>query len=711
MNKTTSLLLKILTVIAVTFIAWTLRSQAVTKLPVDFDEDDYMRAGQEYAHLIRTSDWSGFLETNYRIEHPPLAKILYGIGLLTVPEEPLIADKPTTAPSDTTIPGDLLESARTVGNIEGTLTVLLLSFVNPLGGLLLAFHSFTIKYVSQVMLEGLPALTSLAMVLAYLQFKKTKGKISWLVVSSAFLGLTAASKYIYCLVAIAVLIDWFFYAKEKGERKQFLRHALLWGGLGIAIFLLTDPYLWPNPIERLKETILYHAGYSTGASEVESANFPIWQPLFWLVFTPAYWHEGVFTIAPDPIITILALFGLSRLWKKQRVYVIWLGVAVLFLLAWPTKWPQYILVLTAPLSLAAAETVATVWENVKESLSNFRVRREAKTHFNRREVVQSIPWLVPGILFFITLTLLPIGYQFAMSTTNLSSRNLRDGLQGGVTREFFEGITRQQPDPDSINWNSPEVSYIGSLGYQGGMRYLNQSGITYFGYFWMFLSVGLQAILGIGTALLLWRKKDRVRKIWQTVFIIPWAIPEAIAALLWLNIFAPFNGWLTLAVKKYGEDIPFASLVGWERDPDKIMFVLLISALWYGFPFIMLAASAGLKMLPGEVYDAAAIDGAGAVETFRYITWPLLQPLVLPALLVRSIFAFNQFYLFQMMLPYYYNTAEYMFTLSSLSYYVLYSGSDFAFSATINIIALVLLGVFVILINRRSNASEGVTYA
>jgi len=711
-SKSTSIILKILAVIVITAIAWTLRWQAVQSLPVDFDEDDYMRAAQEFTHLIRTDNWSGFLETNYRTEHPPLQKILYGINLLSEPDMPLIADKPTSAPPDRSIPQELLQKARTVGTVEGTLTVLLISLVNPIGGILLAFHTFTIKYVSQVMLEALPALTSLLMVLAYLQYKKRNRNIGWLLVSSIFLGLTAASKYMYCLIAIAILIDWFLSAKENGELNLFFRNTLLWGLLAFAIFFAADPYLWPDPVNRLKETVFYHAEYSTGASEVDRANFPSWQSLVWLSFTPAYWHDDVFTIAPDAMIFILALFGLSRLWKKERLYVIWLGVAILFLFMWPTKWPQYILVLAAPLSLAAAETIGMGWESVKDGLSNFRHRKEASAYFNRRESVQSIPWLVPGLVFFIALTLLPIGYQIAMSTTNLSGRSLRDGLQGGITREFFGGLTGKIQPPDSdTNWNSSQVIYVGSLGYQGAMGYLNQVGITFFSYFWTILSVLLQAVLGIATGLLLWRSKNRVRKFWQTVFILPWAIPEAIGALLWLNIFAPFNGWLALAVKEYGPDIPFGFLMGWEKDPDSILFVMLISALWYGFPFIMLATSASLKMLPREVYDAAALDGAGPMETFRYVTWPLLQPLVLPALLVRAIFAFNQFYLFQMMIPYYYNNANSMITLSSLSYYVLYRGSDFAFSATINIIALVLLGIFVILINRWSKGTQGVTYA
>ena len=192
-------LAKILLVLLVLILAWTLRARAVDKLSIDYDEDDYTRAGQEYAHLIRTSDWSGFLETNYRPEHPPLAKIVIGISFLSAPEEDLLADRPTTSEPNKYIPHPLVHAGRNINAFLGWLTVALLAIVNPLAGLALATHTFTIKYVSQIMLEALPALTSFSMVLAYLQFKKNR-KTGWLVTSAVLLGLTAASKYLYCII-------------------------------------------------------------------------------------------------------------------------------------------------------------------------------------------------------------------------------------------------------------------------------------------------------------------------------------------------------------------------------------------------------------------------------------------------------------------------------------------------------------------------------
>jgi len=703
-------------VVLVRGVAGATRWKAVTTLNIDYDEDDYLRAGQEFAHLIRTSDWRGFLDTNYRPEHPPLAKILTGLSILSAPEKPLTPDTSTTAEPNKDLPRDLVSPARTLNTIFGTLAVVLLVLVNPLAGFFLAFHTFTIKYVSQIMLEAFPALTSLLMALTYLQWKKKKqpGINGWLVLSALFLGMTAASKYLYCVVGIAVLVDWYIDAKRDESFKVFFRNALIWGFLAIIVFFALDPYLWPDPVGRLKESVFYHAGYASGAAEVQNASFPAWQPFYWLFYSPYWWHEGVFAFPFDLFITIFAVAGLKRLWHKERLYVLWLGIALVFLLLWPTKWPQYVVILTAPLSFAAAEGTKAIAASFADWWRTRKRRREEAFRPSRAETARSLPWLVPGLLFFTALTLLPLLYQLAMSMTVLNGSSLRDGLQGGIWREVVGGITGQikVTDPESsVGVDQSKVYYIGLLGYADIFGFLTGYGVAFFSYFWTILSVALQAVLGVGAGLLLWRSNSRTRRAWQAIFILPWAIPEAIAALLWLNIFAPFSGWLALAVKQYGSSIPFANLMGWERNPNLILFVMLVSALWYGFPFIMLATSAGLKMLPKDVYDAASIDGADAWQTFRYVTWPLLQPLVLPALLVRAIFAFNQFYLFQMLIPYYWQTADNMSTLASISYYVLYQGSEFSFSATINIIALILLSIFVLLLNRWGKAAEGVTYA
>ncbi|HEY5159422.1 MAG TPA: ABC transporter permease subunit [Anaerolineales bacterium] len=699
----------IVAILVVVAIAWILRWHAVTALNVDYDEDDYLRAAQQYAALIRSGDWRGFMETNYRQEHPPLAKIIFGFSILPAPEAPLIPDRPTSANPDQSLPREQLRDARTSNAVLGTITVALVALVNPLAGLFLAAHAFTIKYVSQVMLEALPSFTSLAMVLCYLQWKK-KGltKIDgWIIASAIFLGLTAASKYIYCVIGFAVLIDWFLSCREKNRLKDFFPRTLLWGLLAIIIFFTADPYLWPAPLVRLKESVFYHVTYSTGASEVQRANLPFYQSLIYLSTSPAAlgWQPEAFPVALDTLILILAAFGLVSLWKKQRLYVLWLGVAFLFLFLWPAKWAQYILILTAPLSLAAAEGLLNL---TVRPVQNWLINRKEKTvreHGSRTgDLRRALPWLIPGLLAFAVLTLFPLIFQFGVSLTNFSANSIRDGFHGGLWRAIWGGLTGRIPTAPLSLGGSDQVNYRGLAAYLPEISRIWKNGVLFFNLLWTVLSVLLQAGLGLGVALLIWQRGVRFGKFWQAIFILPWAIPEMIGALMWWNVFEPEWGWLSLAVKTYGSKIPFGFFAGWEQSPILGLLVLLIPAVWYGFPFMMLAVSAGLKMIPLEVFDASAIDGATPWQTFRYVTWPLLLPLIVPALIIRSIFAFNQFYLFQ---AFGFTNS----TLATLSYNTFIKGGQYATSAVINIITVIILIGFVVLLNRRSKIGEGVTYA
>jgi ABC-type sugar transport system permease subunit len=272
------------------------------------------------------------------------------------------------------------------------------------------------------------------------------------------------------------------------------------------------------------------------------------------------------------------------------------------------------------------------------------------------------------------------------------------------------GLTGQiHPSAFEFPFRAKEVHFTGPSSYLPVLDYITGNGILVFNILWTIVSVALQTALGIGAALLLWQNGIKLRRGWEMLFILPWAIPEMIGALMWLNVFAPTTGWLSLAAQTYGDKIPFAFFLGWENSANMWAVVLLIAAVWYGFPFMMLAASAGLKLVPLEVFDAAQLDGANAWQTFRHVTWPLLMPLVVPAIIIRGIFAFNQFYLFQA-----FQIGQ--GTLATLSYNFFnpsgyFINGQFAISAVLNIITMLILIGFVVLFNRWSKAGEGVTYA
>jgi len=698
--------------------AWSLRSRAASTLSIDYDEDDYLRSGQEFAHLIRTNDWSGFTQTNYRPEHPQLAKIMFGLSILRLPEEPLIADVPITANPAKTLPSDLLHAARGMSVMWGTITAGLLALMNPVGGLILAIHSFTIKYTSQVMLDGFASLMSTATALTYYCSKRNNGKKrnTLLILSAVFLGMSASSKYLHSAVGFAILIDWLIGAKENNEIKKYFRDALRWGLLAILVFFICNPFYWADPVGSIRTT--YEAVSSTTTNpNVERANYPVWQQLMHLSMSvPISWNPKGFLIRADGLIFIFAIIGVMRTWKKDRFIAIWLLVDIFLLLIWRTKWAQYILVATVPLSFAAAEGLKESGKALVDWWRDRQRRREEAVKPTRRETLRALPWLVPGLIAFALLTILPLLFQFGISLTDFNVTSIRDGFNGGIWRAIAGGLTGKIPaSAVDIGTRANRVNYTGLGSYPVVFRYLTGSfttwNILFFDTLWTVLSVLLQSALGLGAALLLWQRGVKLGKFWQAVFILPWAIPEMIGALLWLNIFSPETGWLALAVKDFGKNIPFGFFNGWERSADLWLVVFLLAAMWYGFPFMMLAANVGLKMIPRAVYDAAAMDGATSVQTFRFVTWPLLLPLLIPAMIVRAIFSFNQFYLFQ---TFYFSDT----TLAVTSYNIFnpsggFGGpqGQFAISAVINLIAVVVLMFLVLLFNRWSRASEGVTYA
>jgi ABC-type sugar transport system permease subunit len=537
------------------------------------------------------------------------------------------------------------------------------------------------------------------------------------VVSGILLGLTAASKYMYCVVGIAVLADWFLQARNDGRaRERAIPAVAVWLGAAFAFFALADPYLWNDPVRRLWESVAYHGGYAQSQA-VQDAGFPVWQPFVWL-FGSVPWHPGVIVLSFDLFITVLAFFGLRRLWNEYRVFALWLGLMLAFLLAWPTKWPQYILTVSVPVSLAASLGIREAI--IKPAARWWQARREPRAGSVPaapvlNEIRPALPFLIPGVILLVLLALIPFLYQTAMALTDFSSISIRDGINGGVLREVWRGVTLQTP-PVQLDLFDPSPNFAREVRFAGiGLVWQMLTGVwadvMVFDVLWTVLSLVTTTILGVAVALLLNLRGVAFRGFWRALFILPWAIPEFVGALVWFQIFDPGNGWLYLAAELPGDlRSALETVVSWQNDPQLALLVLLVAGTWYGFPLVMLATLAGLKMVPRDVYDAAAMDGASRWETFRNITAPLLLPLLAPALILRVIFAFNQFYLFYVMNPPYP-----LYTLSSLSYFFFnpsYSfGGIFAVSAGINLITVGVLVFLLLRFNKWSRAAEGVTYA
>ena len=344
----------------ITALSLLLHMQAA-RLPIDFDEDDYMRAGQILADEIRTGNPAILLENNYRIEHPQFVKLLIASVMLGMEPIQRIPELPVTANPYELMHRPTLAAVRRMEVAFGVLAVSTLALVSPVAGILLATSTWVIKYTSQVMLESVPLLFSLLGVALY-EFARgissaRRRRLAY-IASAIGIGLAVGAKYPYAIAGLAIVVDR-LRRTRRGETLR-LKDALGWSAIAALAFFAVNPYLWSDPIGRLIASAAYHPDYAT-SEQVQSTGYPMWQQLIWLLQSVP-WHDGqnVFLVKFDTWMLPLALAGLVPLARKRPVYAIWLGLGAVALLFWPTKWPQYLLTIAVPYALAGAAGLALI---------------------------------------------------------------------------------------------------------------------------------------------------------------------------------------------------------------------------------------------------------------------------------------------------------------------------------------------------------------
>jgi ABC-type sugar transport system permease subunit len=155
-----------------------------------------------------------------------------------------------------------------------------------------------------------------------------------------------------------------------------------------------------------------------------------------------------------------------------------------------------------------------------------------------------------------------------------------------------------------------------------------------------FGSVAVKLVLGMVMALVL-TSDVRWRSFWTGVLLIPWVAPTVVTALNFLWIFDGSLGVLNYLLVKVFRILPQG--VGWLSEPGTAMASVIAVNVWRGFPFFGISFLAGLKSIPTELYEAAAVDGATAVQRFTYVTLPGLKNIVIIVVLLSTIWTFNDF--------------------------------------------------------------------
>ncbi len=290
---------------------------------------------------------------------------------------------------------------------------------------------------------------------------------------------------------------------------------------------------------------------------------------------------------------------------------------------------------------------------------------------NRRNLPLAYALIMPSILVMLLVVAYPFFYNFRIAFSNMNLYTYRHPEFVGL-RNFVE---------------------------------LFRSSILYTVFLktviWTVVGVTCHVVIGVALAIVL-NNPIRGQWLYRALLILPWAVPQYISALTWRGMFNFEYGAVNLWLQQFGlPQIP------WLSNATAAFSAAIITNVWLGFPFMMVIALGGLQSIPHELYEVAAIDGANWWRRLRHVTVPLLKPVLVPAIILGTIWTFNNLNVIwlvtnggkpanksHILVTYVYNEA---FTLYRYGY-----------AAAFSIVIFLILLVFVVFYMRLSRGTESV---
>lgn len=210
------------------------------------------------------------------------------------------------------------------------------------------------------------------------------------------------------------------------------------------------------------------------------------------------------------------------------------------------------------------------------------------------------------------------------------------------------------------------------------------------------ITVFIELVLGIIIALIIDVNLPG-QGLMRAIILVPWAIPTAVSSQMWAFMFQPNRtGFFNVVLSNLGVgqgDIAFLT------EPSLQLPSMIIIDVWKTTPFMALLILAGLQLIPKDIYEAANVDGAGAVRKFFSLTLPLLRGTIAVALVFRTLDALRVFDLFQIVL------GQARYSMASFTYYQLIQNRAMGYSSASSIVIFVVLSIFAVIYMR----SLGVT--
>lgn len=257
----------------------------------------------------------------------------------------------------------------------------------------------------------------------------------------------------------------------------------------------------------------------------------------------------------------------------------------------------------------------SIWEIIFSYLCVYKIK--GKNYF---------PYLLiaPGFIGLMLLLLYPFIFEVYLSFTDLKLTTIMKWKETGslnfVGLKQYINVFKLPPLSETTFWQLLLRTFL-----------------------WTFSNVFFHVLGGFILALMLIEIK-RFKGIYRTLLVIPWAMPQVVAVLSLRGEFHSEYGFVNLMIKKLVSLFPFLSKfsigpVNWLSDHPLLTCTLI--NIWLGIPFMMVVILGGLQSISRSYYDAASIDGANYFQKLKYITIPLIKPVLLPAITLGTIWTFN----------------------------------------------------------------------
>lgn len=271
----------------------------------------------------------------------------------------------------------------------------------------------------------------------------------------------------------------------------------------------------------------------------------------------------------------------------------------------------------------------------------------------KHEPAAGFSLVLPWVVGFLTFVLFPILLSFSLSFTEYdilwdSPKPLDDPLYNYKRALSLKMVELkpgerpiqvlgklESPGAESVRYRELSTFDVGDKTYVIGA-----TDVFFYKALWLTLRYAVFSIpLGLAGALavaLLLNQNVKGVGIWRTVYYMPAVLPAAAVALLWFWIFAPTSGLINTALDPVYDALNIKP-PGWFTEPGLVLPSFVIMGLWGVFGANTVILLAGLKNIPTELYEAAAIDGAGNWVKFRRITIPMLSPALFYNLVTNTI--------------------------------------------------------------------------